>query len=329
MAELQRSLGGITYDKIPMPDVTAHDLDMVRIEQIFKSVGRAVDECKLETMGVLVPYAGKLAVSKGGVILFACDKVRQTFFPDARVSCARFRGTDKTDFIDRLDMEGSVIDAIDEVPRFIRRNTRMAARIGGMHRQDIPEYPEVAIREVLINAFAHTDYSLTGMHILIAIYSDRMEIQNPGMLPFGMTMEDFMDGVSKVRNRVIVRVLRELGLMEEWGSGYRRVLAACQNGGYPDPDWLELGSTFRVIFHSHPDTDYSDTDVPINERQQWFLNQLNAGENTKSTDLASHWNVAEKTAKRDIAYLTKQGIIEFIGPLKTGAYYLEEQRDIT
>ncbi|MCD4843382.1 MAG: DeoR family transcriptional regulator [Methanosarcinales archaeon] len=95
---------------------------------------------------------------------------------------------------------------------------------------------------------------------------------------------------------------------------------------------MELGSTFRVIFYSHPDTDYLDANVPINvpvnERQQWFINQLNAGENIKSTDLASHWDVSEKTAKRDIAYLTKQGIIEFIGPTKTGAYYLKEQRDV-
>jgi predicted HTH transcriptional regulator len=86
-------------------------------------------------------------------------------------------------------------------------------------------------------------------------------------------------------------------------------------------------------FHSHPDTDYLDTyvpaNVPVNERQQWFLNQFKAGGNIKSTDLASHWNGAEKTAKRDIAYLTKQGIIEFIGLLKTGAYYLKEQRDVT
>jgi predicted HTH transcriptional regulator len=74
---------------------------------------------------------------------------------------------------------------------------------------------------------------------------------------------------------------------------------------------------------------YSDADVPVNERQQWFLNQLKASENIKSTDLASHWNVAEKTAKQDITYLTKQGIIEFIGPPKTGAYYLKEQRDVT
>jgi len=99
---------------------------------------------------------------------------------------------------------------------------------------------------------------------------------------------------------------------------------------------LKLGLSFRVTFYSHPDTDYLDVDVPvnvlmnvpINERQQWFLNQLKAGENIESTDLASHWNVAEKTAKRDIAYLTKQGIIEFIGPPKTWACYLKEQRDV-
>ena len=236
LAELQRSLGGSTHDQMPLPDVMMHDLDMGRIEQAFASVGRVVDERKLETMGVLAPHAGKPTVSIGGIILFGCDEVRERFFPDARVSCARFRGTDRTEFIDRLEIEGSVFDAIDEVPRFIRRNTRMSARIEGMRRQDIPEYPEVAIREVLVNAIAHADYSLTGMHILIAIYSDRMKIQNPGMLPFGMTMEDFRSGVSKVRNRVIARVFRELGLMEEWGSGYRRVLEACQKGGYPDPE---------------------------------------------------------------------------------------------
>jgi len=328
LAELQRSLGGITYDQMPLPDVTMHDLDMGRIEHAFASVGRAIDERKLETMGVLVPHAGKLAVSKGGIILFGCDKVRERFFPDARVSCARFRGTDRTDFIDRLDIEGSVFDAIDEVPRFIRRNTRMAARIGGMRRQDIPEYPEVAIREVLVNAIAHADYSLTGMHILIAIYSDRMEIQNPGMLPFGMTMEDFANGVSKVRNRVIARVFRELGLMEEWGSGYRRVLAACRDIGYPDPDWQELGSAFRVTFYPLSESNVP-VNVPVNERQQWFLNQLDAGESVRGTDLANHWNVTEKTAKRDIADLKKQGIIEFVGSPKTGSYSLKEGGDVT
>jgi len=89
LAELQRSLGGITYDQMPLPDATVHDLDMDRIEEALASVRRVVDERKLETMGILVPHAGKLTVSKGGIILFGYDKVRESFFPDARVSCAR------------------------------------------------------------------------------------------------------------------------------------------------------------------------------------------------------------------------------------------------
>ena len=218
----------------------------------------------------------------------------------------------------------------------------MAARIETIHRQDIPEYPEVAIREVLVNAIVHADYSLMGMHTLIAIYSDRMEIQNPGMLPFGMTLDDLKEGVSKVRNRVIARVLRELGLVEEWGSGYKRVMEACHSGGYPAPEWQELGSAFRVTFYPHSEkilhvkddvpvyvptnvpTNVPINNVPINKRQQWFLNQLIAGKKVKAADLARAWNVTEKTAKRDIAVLKQHGIIEFIGSLKTGSYSIKD-----
>ena len=194
-----------------------------------------------------------------------------------------------------------------------------------MHRQDIPEYPELAIREILVNAIGHADYSLSGMRILVGIYADRMEIQNPGMLPFGMTMEDLKAGVSKIRNRVIARVFREMGLMEEWGSGYKRVIHACQSGGYPEPDWEELSTAIRVIFYPHPAVnEYSHVDVPVNvpvnDRQHWFLVQLAAGKQSKSSDLATYWGVSIKTAKRDIAELKSKGVIEFVGAPKNGFY---------
>ena len=68
----------------------------------------------------------------------------------------------------------------------------------------------------------------------------------------------------------------------------------------------------------------SESNVPVTKRQQWFLNQLGAGKRVKSADLAHHWNVTEKTAKRDIADLKNQGMIEFVGSPKTGTYYLKE-----
>lgn len=68
-----------------------------------------------------------------------------------------------------------------------------------------------------------------------------------------MTIENLKAGVSKIRNRVIARVCREMGLMEEWGSGYERVIDACRSGGYPEPDWQELGTVFWVTFYPHPE----------------------------------------------------------------------------
>jgi ATP-dependent DNA helicase RecG len=71
------------------------------------------------------------------------------------------------------------------------------------------------------------------------------------MLPFGFTMEDLKSGVSRVRNRVIARVFHELQIMETWGSGYKRCIEDCRLGGYPEPEWEELGAAVRVIFYPH------------------------------------------------------------------------------
>jgi len=152
-----------------------------------------------------------------------------------------------------------------------------------------------------------------------------MEIQNPGMLPFGMTMEDLKAGVSTIRNRVIARVFREMGLMEEWESGYKRVIRTCQSGGYPEPDWEELGTAFRVIFHPHPAVlEHPRIDVPVSvpvsDRQRWFLEQLAAGKRIRASDLAAYWSISEKTAKRDIADLKRKGLVEFVGAPKNGFY---------
>ena len=112
-------------------------------------MGRKIDEQKLESLGVLVAYAGRRVLSYGGVILFGTDTARQRYFPDARVSCARFRGTDKAEFIDRMDIGGSVLDAVEQVPKFIRRNTRLAAKIEAMRRRDIPE-EEIGVKSFLL-----------------------------------------------------------------------------------------------------------------------------------------------------------------------------------
>ena len=128
----------------------------------------------------------------------------------------------------------------------------MASEIKKIRRKDIAEYPITAIREALMNALLHADYSIRGTRISVAIFTDRLEITNPGMLPLGMTLNDFKNGISSVRNKVLGRVFEKMELVEQWGSGYKRIANICAKKGYPEPLWEEFSSAFRVTFFPHP-----------------------------------------------------------------------------
>ena len=182
LEELGRLHSNSAFDQLPCVGTSQSDLDMLAVRRWFVGKDRIMDAAALESLGILVRHGSGLVASNGGLILFGNPDVLQRRFPDARLSCARFHGSDKSEFIDRQEMEG-LLNAVTDVPKFIARNTRLASRITGMQRQDIPQYPAIAIREVLVNALAHADYACTGMRIFVSIFSDRLEIQSSGMFP--------------------------------------------------------------------------------------------------------------------------------------------------
>ncbi len=337
IAELKRSITNISFDQLPCPDVGVSGLDMDRIKQAFSSVNRKIDQKELETLGILVPYAGKLVCSNGGLILFGQDQLRERYFPNAKVRCARFHGKDRTNFIDQYDCEGTVVEAMKDVLNFIRRNTRLAAKITQIQREDIPEYAIISIREVLTNALVHADYSIQGMHPRIAIFSDRLEIENPGMLPFGYTLNEFIAGVSHVRNKIIARVFRELRLMEEWGTGYKRIIEACSAGGYENPTWEELGLTIRVAFKPHIATREKIksrahlVEKEFSLRQQKILKLLHNKESlsAKQIHIVLREQISERSLRNDLLELKAQGLIKMVGsgPNTLWALIVQERLD--
>lgn len=320
-AELRRSISNISFDQLPCPGIYVGGLDMARIKHAFSSINRKVNENQLETLGILVPYSGKLVCSNGGIILFGKDQVREKYFPNAKVRCARFQGTERANFIDQYDCQGTIIEAMSDIPNFITRNTRLAAQIDRIKRKDIPEYSLVTIREVLTNALVHADYSIKGMNPRVAIFSDRLEIENPGMLPFGYTLEEFVAGVSHIRNKVIARVFRELHLMEEWGTGYRRIIEACRTDDYQPPNWEELGTSMRVILHPHLATQekIKSTLYPeikgLNLRQQKILEFMRKKEplGAKKIYEGLSEKVSERTFRNDLLELKACGLLNMLG----------------
>ena len=106
--------------------------------------------------------------------------------------------------------------------------------------------PPAAVREAVINAVTHADYAQRGAPISVSMLDDRLEVENPGLLPFGLTVEDLPRGIPRLRNRVIGRVLHALGLIEQWGSGVQRMAAACRDAGLAAPVFEEIATRFRV-----------------------------------------------------------------------------------
>ncbi|MDN3507003.1 MAG: ATP-binding protein [Simkaniaceae bacterium] len=308
--ELKRSITNLSYDQQAVSGLMKDALDLEKIKAAFNQIKKQISKDKLLSLGILTHYNGGIAPSIGGLILFGKKEIRETYVPDARVRCARFNGKDKTEILDHQEIDGSILDAVMEIPKFISRNTRLGAKIQKIRRKDIPEYPEVAIREILINALAHADYSISGSAIQVAIFDDRLEIQNPGMLPFGFTMEDLKSGVSRVRNRVIAKVFHELKLMEEWGSGYKRVIQACQNEGYLEPNWMEHGTTMRVTFYSGRKKTTS-TSTELTERQKAILSLFRKGKSLPFRTIFDAFSseISERMLRYELSQLKNKGLL--------------------
>lgn len=246
-AEMRRYALGEGFDEQPLPDLNSEAIDFRAASESFTAM-RPLTPRDLVTLRLLTHHQGHLVPTIGGLLLFGSDRL--THFPDAWIQVGRFAGTDKRQIVDHAELTLPPIAAIEQAIAFIQRHLYRSAEINGVHRKDRWSVPLVAVREAVINAVVHTDYAQRGAPIRLALYDNRLEIENPGLLPFGLTIDDLKHGISRLRNRVIGRVFHELGLIEQWGSGIQRMLAACADDGLRPPEFQEIGFRFRVTLFS-------------------------------------------------------------------------------
>lgn len=244
IVELRRSVEGGSFDELPMPGLTAGDLDLKAASEFFAG-RRDLDDKGLLTLKLLRKEQGTLVPTQGAILLFGKDRIAH--FPDAWIQCGRFTGTTKTHIFDHTELHDPLPQAVESIMLFLKKHAMRGADLSEIRRKDVWSIPLTILREVVINALVHTDYSQRGAPIRVAFFDDRIEIENPGILLPGLTIEDMKQGVSRIRNPVIARVFRELSLVEQWGSGVRRIFeeAAAQN--LPAPEIVEIGMRVRFI----------------------------------------------------------------------------------
>ncbi len=166
-------------------------------------------------------------------------------FQLAKTQCAVFKGTDRVVFLDKRDYTGPLYEQIEEAVMFVLRNIRLGAEIRGIRRVESYELPEDAIREMIINAHCHRNYNEPSS-VQVAVYDDRLEVTSPGGLYKGLTIEQAMQGHSTLRNRIIANVFCQMGLIESWGTGLRRIKSLAADFNLPPPEFIDSSIAFRV-----------------------------------------------------------------------------------
>ena len=305
IGELRRFARGETFDEQAMPECDSEALDFRAASESFAPV-RKLKRTDLETLRLMVKHQGRKVPTVGGMLLFG--KERERYFPDAWVQAGRFSGTDKTHIADTRKIRSPPVRAVEEAVAFVEKHALHGMEIGAVHRKERWNLPPLAVREAVINAVVHSDYAQQGAPIRISIFDDRLEVENPGLLPFGLTVDDLRHGVSKLRNRVIGRVFHELGLIEQWGSGIQRMTAACRDAGLAPPVLEEIGIRFRVTIHTAiagaPSVDKIDRAI---------LDALDAGSGLSTREIAEVIRLSARATRSRLLKLVERGLVREIG----------------
>lgn len=253
------------------------------------------------------------------------------YFPYSKTQCAVFKGKERTVFLDKREFTGSVYEQIEEATSFVLRNICLDAVIEGLVRKESYELPVEAIREMIVNAHCHRNLTDASC-VQVAIYNDRLEVTSPGGLYNGLTYEEIMNGHSKLRNRTIANVFNQMGLVEAWGTGIRRIKEAAKSYGLPSPEILAFDDMFRVNLYRRQiiegQEDYGKAFIKheqsigetsekyreqfgtdLNDTQIRILELLSLDVRLLSKKMARQLGIASRNVEANIKKLKEKGIL--------------------
>ena len=274
--EIQRlfqASGNLHYGVKPVPGAGLDNLDRRRLGEYLISVpgGQAPADDDAEAWQTLLRNINLMTVSAGlpvatidGMLLFGRNPNK--FLPQSGIRAVCFPGTEP-DYAVRADedLRGPMVPLrsanrdivelglVDQAWDFVRRNTTPTAHLESARKIQSWEYPESVVREAVVNALVHRDYSITGTDIMLAIFSDRLEITSPGRLPNTITTDGMKAGARYARNQTLVNIMRDYGYADARGMGVRnKIIPGMLAHNGTEPDLIEQESRFIVRLWKQP-----------------------------------------------------------------------------
>ena len=259
---LQRDDGKYRWEQFDNEDLALQDIDG---NEVLKTVRLGIECGRLpEDTGNDIPVIlEKFGLMRNGVLNHAAavlfGKHENMEYPQCLLCLARFRGIDKTVFMDNQRIQGNFFQLLNAAMTFIFKHLSLSGTTDTLEREEHLTIPYKAIREGVVNALTHRSYRDAGGSVGIAIYDDRVEIENPGSFPPNWNLEKMMaEHESKPQNPLIATVLYKRKVLESWGRGIGLMISECRREGLPEPIYKTDADSVRLIFRyesiNHPST---------------------------------------------------------------------------
>ena len=237
-----------------------------------------------------------------------------TAYPQFKLRMSRFLGKNKNEFLDIQEAEGNFFELLDSGMAFFFKWLALSAKIVGLQREEHLEIPYAALRETLINCLCHRQFEKYNLTPSIAIYDDRVEIDNPGILPQAIPVQSIKAShQSFPYNPIIADVLYKTTFLERWGSGIERILKACQDNNVEEPEWSYDGAFVRVTFkrkmvRNDQKDEQKDEQIKLTDRQKLILDIIRANPSITYVEMTNKIGCSISTIQREFKALSKVGI---------------------
>jgi ATP-dependent DNA helicase RecG len=243
---------------------------------------------------------------------------------------AQYNDIQMGDDFSKEEIRDTLPEQIRRAENFVVAHMRKTSRLKGLEREERFEYPRAAIREVIVNAVAHRDYSIRGDEIRISMFADRLEVYSPGRLPGHVTVKNLVEERFS-RNDILVQLLGDLGYIERLGYGIDRLLRLMREQSLPRPRFAETANGFKVTLLGPGDTFKAESSdmtrwqkLGLNDRQESALRWLLQNQRITNRDYRELYpDVSEETIRRDLAELVDRNVLLKIGDKKATYYILK------
>lgn len=235
------------------------------------------------------------------------------------VKVAVFEGPDQSVFKDRREFSGSLLQQMNELYLYIDLHNQTRSTFDKLRRIDLRDYPEAALREALLNALVHRDYSFSASTI-VSLYSDRIEFVSIGGLPSGVALEDVMLGLSVCRNPKLANIFYRLELIEAYGTGMRKILNAYA-GSAKEPTIQTTGNAFKIVLPSLNSGEAAAPRTPYSADPDAVLELAKQKGTLTRKELQDTCGFSQATASRLIKQLLQTGKLVQEGQGRSTRYH--------